>query len=250
MTSAETTTRQLETAPTARIAPQSRPDGVIPLKVVIVDDHTMVVELISEIFEKWQGFKVVGRAFTCGEALAVCRKEQPDFVILDLGLPDASGLDVLKEIKSLLPKAHVLIFSGNLSDGLIKEALIAGADGIISKATATSELKTAIQSVSSGRVYLCNQTSETVRLMVRSPALPVVAKPALSKREETVLRLVATGLSSKEIAAKLGLSCYTVNNFRAKVSKKTGLHRAAQLSLYAARIGLVGEPVAAPHSGW
>lgn len=221
---------------------QPSPELVNQLKVVIVDDHAMIVELITEIFSKWSGFKVVGRAFNCREALVICKREKPDFVILDLSLPDASGLEVLKELKALLPKVHVLIFSGNLSDRLIKQALVAGVDGIISKATATSELKTAIQSVSSGRVYLCNQTSETVRQMVHSPAMPVAAQPSLSKREQTVLRLVATGYSSKEIAAKLGLSCYTVNNFRAKLSKKTGLHRAAQLSLYAARIGLIGEP--------
>ncbi len=229
---------------------QASPATVQPLKVVIVDDHTMIVELISELFEQWDGFKVVGCAFSCREALAICRQEKPDFVILDLGLPDASGLEVLRELKALLPKVHVLVFSGNLSDRLIKQALVAGVDGIISKATATAELKTAIQSVSSGRVFLCNQTSETVRQMVRSPALTVAAKPALSKREVTVLRLVASGLSSKEIAAKLGLSCYTVNNFRAKLSKKTGLHRAAQLSLYAARLGLVNEPAGSTHPGW
>lgn len=229
---------------------QPSPATVQQQKVVIVDDHTMIVELISEIFEQWDGFRVVGRAFSCSEALAICRKEKPDFVILDLGLPDASGLEVLRELKTLLPKVHVLIFSGNLSDPLIKQALVAGVDGIISKTTSTAELKTAIQSVSSGRVYLCNQTSETVRLMVRSPALPVAAKPALSKREQTVLRLVATGLSSKEIAIKLGLSCYTVNNFRAKLSKKTGLHRAAQLSLYAAKLGLISETATSAHPGW
>ena len=226
------------------------PDPMNPLKVVIVDDHAMIVELISEIFAHWNGFKVVGRASSCSEALVICKREKPDFVILDLGLPDASGLEVLKELKTLLPGVHVLIFSGNLSDRLIKQALVAGADGIISKATATAELKTAIQSVSSGRVYLCNQTSETVRQLVRTPVLPVTAQPALSKREQTVLRLVASGLSSKEIAAKLGLSCYTVNNFRAKLSKKTGLHRAAQLSLYAARIGLIGEPAGLAPQGW
>ena len=229
---------------------QASPAIVQPQKVVIVDDHTMVVELISEVFEHWDGFRVVGRAFSCSEALAICKKEKPDFVILDLGLPDASGLEVLRELKALLPKVHVLIFSGNLSDRLIKLALIAGVDGIISKATATAELKTAIQSVSSGRVFLCNRTSETVRQMVRSPARPAAPKPALSKREETVLRLVASGLSSKEIAAQLGLSCYTVNNFRAKLSKKTGLHRAAQLSLYAAKLGLISEPAGSANPGW
>jgi two-component system nitrate/nitrite response regulator NarL len=220
------------------------------VKVVIVDDHTMIVELITDIFGKWDGYKVVGHASNCQDALAICQREKPDFVILDVGLPDASGLEAFKQIKALFPKVHVLIFSGNLNDTIIRKALMAGVDGIISKASATAELKTAILSVSTGRTYLCSQTSEAVRLMVRSPAVPPASRPALSKREQTVLRHIAAGLSSKEIAAKLGLSCYTVNNFRAKLSKKTGLHRAVHLSLYAARMGLINEPAGSAHPGW
>jgi two-component system nitrate/nitrite response regulator NarL len=220
------------------------------LKVVIIDDHAMIVELITEIFGQWKGYKVVGHAASCRDAQAICKREKPDFVILDIGLPDASGLDAFKQIKALFPNVHVLIFSGNLSDTHIRAALTAGVDGIISKASATAELKAAILSVSTGRTYLCAQTSEAVRLMVRSPAEPPASKPVLSKREQTVLRHIAAGLSSKEIAAKLGLSCYTVNNFRAKLSKKTGLHRAVHLSLYAARMGLINEPVGSAHPGW
>ena len=220
------------------------------LRVVIVDDHAMIVEIISEILDKLSGFKVVGHASTCREAEAICQSTKPDFVILDVGLPDASGLDAFRQFKALLPQVRVLIFSGNLNDWLIKKALVAGVDGIISKASPTSELKTAILSVSAGRSFLCNQTSERVRQMVHSPANPPAPKPALSKREQTVLRHIATGLSSREIAAKLGLSPYTVNNFRSKLFKKTGLHRAAQLSLYAARIGLIKEPLGSAHPGW
>jgi len=229
---------------------QLSPEATGQLKVVIVDGHTMVVELIAEIFARWQGFKVVGHAASCREAQAICRQVKPDFVILDLGLPDASGLEVFKELKAQFPDVHVLIFSGNLNETVIRSALVAGVDGILSKASATAELKTAIESVSAGRAYLCSQTSEAVRLMVRSPSPPPPEQPALSKRERTVLRHIANGLSSREIAAKLGLSCFTVNNFRAKLSKKTGLHGAVPLSLYAARMGLLNDPVGSAHPGW
>ncbi|HVZ64928.1 MAG TPA: response regulator transcription factor [Lacunisphaera sp.] len=211
-------------------------------RVVIVDDHYMIVEMIAEIFERWEGFKVVGHAASCQEALEICARERPDFVILDVGLPDASGLEAFKKIKAAFPAVHVLVFSGNLNAGVIRKALIAGVDGILSKASPTADLKAAIRSVSAGQTYLCNQTSETVRQIVRSRAAPPVNVPELSKREMTVLRHIASGLSSKEIAAKLGLSRYTINNFRAKLSKKTGLHRAVQLSRYAAEIGLLNEP--------
>jgi DNA-binding NarL/FixJ family response regulator len=220
------------------------------LRVVIIDDHAMIVEVISEILGKLSGFKVVGHAASCREAQTVCQGMKPDFVILDVGLPDASGLEAFRQIKALLPQVRVLIISGNLNDWLIKKALVAGVDGIISKTAATSELRTAILNVSAGRSYLCNQTSDCVRRMVHTPATPPAPKLALSKREQTVLRHIATGLSSREIAAKLGLSPYTVNNFRSKLFKKTGLHRAAQLSLYAARIGLIKDPLGSAHPGW
>lgn len=219
-------------------------------RVVIVDDHAMIVELIAEIFQQWEGYKVVGHAASCREALAICERERPDFVILDVGLPDASGLVAFKQIKAAFPKIHVLLFSGNLNEAVIRKAMVAGVDGILSKTSVTAELKAAIRSVSSGRAYLCNQTSETVRHMVRSRTAPPVTAPVLSKREQTVLRHIAAGLSSKEIAAKLGLSCYTINNFRAKLSKKTGLHRAVQLSRYAAQIGLVNETPGSTPPGW
>jgi DNA-binding NarL/FixJ family response regulator len=225
-------------------------ESTAQVRVVIVDDHAMIVELITEIFEQWKDFKVVGHAANCREAEEICLQEKPDFVILDVGLPDASGLEAFKKIKALFPKVHVLIFSGNLTDAIIRHALVSGVDGIISKATATAELKSAILSVSAGRTYLCRQTSESVRQMVRDPAVPRAPQPALSKREQTVLRHIASGLSSREIAAKLGLSFYTVNNFRARLSKKTGLHRTAQLSLYAARIGLMNETAGSAHPGW
>jgi two-component system nitrate/nitrite response regulator NarL len=229
---------------------QASPELPAPLKVVIVDDHTMVVELITDLVGQWPGFKVVGSAASCREAEVICQKVHPDFVILDLGLPDASGLEAFRRIKEQFPKVHVLIFSGNLDEAQIRAALIAGVDGILSKASATAELRTAVQSVSAGRAFLCGQTSETVRLMVSAPSAPAPVRPALSKRERTVLRHIAHGLSSKQIAAKLGLSCYTVNNFRAKLSKKTGLHGAVPLSLYAARMGLLNESIGSAHPGW
>lgn len=225
-----------------------RTPGTTNLKrVVIVDDHYMIVEMLAEIFERWEGFQVVGHAASCREALEICSRERPDFVILDVGLPDASGLDAFKKIKAAFPTVHVLVFSGNLNPGVIRKAMIAGVDGILSKASPTADLRAAIRSVSAGQAYLCNQTSEAVRQIVRARATPPVDVPELSKREKTVLRHLASGLSSKEIAAKLGLSRYTINNFRAKLSKKTGLHRAVQLSRYAAEIGLLNDAGGTAH---
>jgi two-component system nitrate/nitrite response regulator NarL len=211
-------------------------------KVVIVDDHAMIVTLLIQIFESLGGYEVVGQAKKADEALRICEQEKPGMIILDLVLPDVSGLGLLKQIRTLCPEAVVVVFSGNLTAPLIRNALIGGVRGLISKGSTLEEFKSAIQTVSAGRTYLCAQSSESVRLMVRTePVLPAKI-PVLTQREQTVLRHIAAGMSSKEIAAKLGLSCYTVSNFRSKLSKKTGLHRAVHLSRYAAQIGLLDEP--------
>lgn len=212
-------------------------------RVVIVDDHEMVAMLFRELIESLAGYAVVGRAANCAEALRICGQLNPDLVMLDLVLPDSSGLTLLRQIRAACPAARVLVCSGNLNGPLIRNALLAGATGIIGKAVSLDVLKAAIHSVSAGRSFLCAQTSEAVRLMVHTEPVVPATMPALSRREQTVLRHVAAGLSSKEIAAKLGLSYYTVSNFRSKLSKKTGLHRAVQLSRYAAQIGLVDEPL-------
>lgn len=210
-------------------------------KVLIVDDHEMVAMLFRDLISSIPGYEVVGQAANAAQAMQQCMLHRPALVLLDLVLPDSPGLGVLRDIRATCPDARVLVCSGNLNAPLIRSALLAGATGIIGKAVPLAELKSAIQSVGTGRSYLCGQTSETVRLMVHSTPPPVDKLPTLSQRERTVLQHIAAGLSSKEIAAKLGLSRYTVNNFRSKLSKKTGLRRAVQLSRYAAQIGLVDE---------
>jgi DNA-binding NarL/FixJ family response regulator len=212
-------------------------------RVVIVDDHAMIVTLLIQIFESLGEHDVVGQARTSAEALRLCAEEKPDLVMLDLVLPDSSGLNLLKQIKAISPAASVLVFSGNLSAPLIRLALIAGVAGIINKGASLDEFKAAIRGVSAGRTYLCTQTSESVRTMVRTVPVSAAKVPVLSQREQLVLRHIAAGLSSREIAEKLGLSCYTVSNFRSRLSKKTGLHRAVQLSQYAAQIGLLDAPI-------
>lgn len=214
----------------------------LPVRVVVIDDHKILREIVIQVVNLIDDFAVVGQADSLSEATGLLQETNPDLVVLDLVLPDTTGLELLKQIKARYPRTRVLVFSGNLNRNLVRAVLAAGAEGIIAKASDLDELKTAIRTVGRGRSFLCAQTSEAVRLMVHSPLTdpPPVEHPPLSKREQTVLRHIAAGLNSREIAAKLGLSCYTVNNFRSKLSKKTGLHRAVQLSLYAAKIGLVG----------
>jgi DNA-binding NarL/FixJ family response regulator len=212
-------------------------------RVVIIDDHPVLSELITSVVDSLPNFRVVGRTQTEQEALALCTREQPDVVVLDLVLSASSGLTLLVKLGSVCPRARVVIFSGNLTPGIITQALAAGAFSLISKSVTLDEFRTALLAVAAGRTYFSPEISAAIKTLVTaSPLLAAPGRPKLSRREAIVLAHLAQGFSSKEIAAKLGVSAYTVANHRSRLMKKTGLHRAAQLSLYAERHGLLNAP--------
>jgi len=210
---------------------------------VIIDDHTMLNELITSVVDSLKGFHVAGSAQTESEALQLCTQEKPDLVILDLVLASTYDLSLLGKIGRLCPQARVVIFSGNLTPDIIKQVLAAGTYSLISKSATLAEFRTALLAVAAGRTYYSPDVSGAIKGLVLNPTPPgLPGQSRLTKREETVLRCLAQGLSSKEIAATLGVSVYTVANHRSRLMKKTGLHRAAQLSLYAVRNGMLAQP--------
>jgi len=210
------------------------------MPVIIIDDHTVLVSLLTQVLESEGKYHVVGRAASAGQAAELCRRTRPLLVILDIVLPDSKNLDCLKQVRALCPAARVLVFSGNLQENLVRDILLLGADGIIGKGASLPEFLEAVNCVSSGRTYLCPTTSETVRAIVTTATERRSEDPVLSRRELSVLRHIAAGASTREIAAKLGLSQNTINAFRGRLMKKTGLHGAVNLSLYALRRGLLG----------
>lgn len=216
-------------------------------RVVIIDDHTVLSELIASVVDSLRDFQVAGRAQTEAQALALCAEEQPDVVILDLVLSASSGLTLLAKLGTVCPKARVIIFSGNLTPGVIAQVLSAGAFSLVSKTATLEEFRSALLAVAAGRTYFSPEISAVIKSLVTDPSLvPVPRRSKLSRREEIVLGYVAQGLSSREIAAVLGVSVYTVANHRSRLMKKTGLHRAAQLSLYAERHGLLHPAATVP----
>jgi DNA-binding NarL/FixJ family response regulator len=212
-------------------------------RVVIIDDHTMLNELITSVVDSLKGFHVAGSAQTESEALQLCAREKPDLVILDLVLSSTYDLSLLGKISQHCPQARVVIFSGNLTPDIIKQVLSVGTYSLISKSATLGEFRTALLAVAAGRTYYSPDVSVAIKgLVVNSPPRGVTEPSRLTKREETVLRCLAQGLSSREIASALGVSVYTIANHRSRLMKKTGLHRAAQLSLYAVRSGLLAQP--------
>ncbi len=211
------------------------------VKVVIIDDHTMLNELITTVVDSLAGFQVVGWVQTEAEALPLCGRELPDLVILDLVLTASSGIALLEKLGRLCPDTRVIIFSGNLTPDIIQQVLAAGACSLVSKTATLGEFRNALLAVAAGRTYFSPEVSAAIKSLVIDPrALVRAGRSRLTGREETVLRYLAQGFSSREIARTLGVSVYTVANHRSRLMKKTGLHRAAQLSLYAVRRGLLG----------
>jgi len=213
-----------------------------PATVVIVDDHPVLVSFLTEVLERRGRFKVIGRADTAAGALEVSARLKPTLVILDLVLLDSSGLDCLRRLRAEVPRSHVLVFTGRLGSTLIGDMLLAGAAGILGKTAKVDEIVEAVERVAQGGMYLCAQACDAIRRLVREGPPDLTRHPELSRQELAVLQHIATGLSTKQIAERMGLSRNTINAFRARVMKKTGRRTTAELVLYAARLGLVRVP--------
>jgi DNA-binding NarL/FixJ family response regulator len=220
--------------------PPAAPSLPSRCRVVLIDDHSAIIEMLQQVVESVPGYKVVGSAPEAGQALELCRREQPDLIVLDLVLPPASGLVLLGDLQAACPRARVIIFSGYLHPASIERALSSGVHGLVEKMAALDEFREALRAVSSGNVYFCRSASEEIRNLVN---LKPARSARLTERERSVLQAIANGFSSKEISTHLGISVHTVVNHRTRLMQKTGLRGAAQLARYAAQIGLVDDNV-------
>ncbi len=213
-------------------------------RVVIVDDHILFQELITTVVNNIPGLRVVGWARTEAEAVQLLSRQRPHIIILDLLLvPSDSGLVALHRICAAAHGAHILVFSGNLTPAVIRRILSAGEFSLIDKSATLEEFRAALRTVAQGRTYFSPEIAECIRRLVLNSRQTGSPRSALlTKREESVLSYLARGLSSREIASALGLSRHTVANHRNRLMRKIGVHRAAQLSLYAANHGLLTVP--------
>lgn len=209
-------------------------------RVAIIEDHAAIVGMMAPLIDSMNGFKVIGHATEPEEGIELCRRLSPDVAIVDWVMPRITGLELVRQLKRASPRTHVLVFSGNLWPAAIRGALAAGVLGMVDKMASIDVFRMALRSVADGRAYFSPLVSDLIKQLVSRGASASAPPVTLSPREKSVLRLIAEGYSSKEIAERLGLSTRTVFNHRAKMMHKIGLRRAAQLSLYAAQIGLLG----------
>lgn len=226
------------------IAPRSiRPAD--PVRIVVVDDHRFMRELISAMLARQSGrYKVVAEHGDAATAIQACQELKPDLLILDINLPDLSGIAAVPRIKKLAPKTRILLCTAFVSDDRVIDALRSGADGFVEKTNTWHDFVEAIERVSQGEHYFCAQGSPALvqPLTTNDRATSDHPVSLLSKREQEVLTLIAHGHTSKEIATQLGVSIGTIESHRTHLMAKVKLRNVAEMVVYAFRVGLIKLP--------
>lgn len=216
-----------------------------PIRVVVADDHAVVREGIRRVLDDDPDVTVVGEASTGAEALAIIDDCRPDVVLLDLGLPDMTGLEVVRRLCQAGAPPRILVLSMHEDDEYVLRAVRAGVDGYLLKDEAEpAMLRAAVRSVHAGDSYFSSTAAASLAGALQSPtAAGPEADPLarLTERELEVLRLVATGRSNKEMAAKLGISRRTVETHRENLMRKLDIHSIAGLTRLALEQGLLDD---------
>lgn len=205
------------------------------ISVLLVDDHALVRRGFRRILEDEEDITVNGEASDGEEAVRLARQLQPDVVIMDCALPGMNGLAATRKILEHNPKTAVLMLSMHSEDTWVRQSLEAGARGYMLKNAVDLELVTAIRRVAAGEEVLDPQ-------IARRANLKGERETGLTVRELEVLQLIVAGLSNKEIATQLNLSANTVAVHRANIMDALGIHKTAELVVYAIRNGLVNVP--------
>lgn len=208
------------------------------IRVLLVDDHTIMRDGLTSLLNSAGDINVIAEAGTGEEAVEKALKHSPHVVVMDLSLPDMGGIEATRRIISENPAIKVLILSMLMDKNCVLESLEAGARGYIAKNCAAEELVIAIRAIHVGKPYFCTEATE-ILINEHTPASAAPPSPSLTKRELEVLKLIAEGHSTKETAFALGISVKMVEVHRMNLKRKLGLKSIAQLSIYAARTGLV-----------
>ncbi|MEY2502401.1 MAG: hypothetical protein QOI07_2735 [Verrucomicrobiota bacterium] len=209
------------------------------VRILIADDHDVMREGTRAVIEREEGWQVCGLANTGREAVAQASKLEPDIVIMDMTMPELNGLDATIQIKRLLPKTEILMFTGHETDDLIREAFEAGVKSFIFKSEAHHFLVDAIKSLARHKPFFTSNVSEILfaNILNRADGNRDLTEPGqrVSPREREIVQLLAEGRSNKEVAEVLGISVRTAETHRASVLRKLNLDSFAGLVRYAVR---------------
>lgn len=210
------------------------------MHILVVDDHPVMRFGVCQILQQYWPTVTIGEAETLAQALTQLRSQHWDIVVLDLSLPDASGVEGLVQLRRAAPEVPVLIWSMHDETAFAEHALKLGAAGYLTKEHASWELLAAIDRISRGGRYISQDLAERMVHLVAGDAAPGLPHQTLSAQEYRVLLLIGEGLSASEIAERMHLSVKTVGTYRARIIDKTGLSSTAEMARYCVRHGLVG----------
>jgi two-component system invasion response regulator UvrY len=211
---------------------------VRPRKVLIVDDHPIVRDGLKQVLGRAEEIIVAGEADSADDALAQVRREDWDLLILDVSLPGRSGFDLLHDLRRVKPDLPVLVLSMHAEEEFAVRAIRAGASGYLRKDCSSTDLVSAIEVILEGRKFI----TASVALQLAEEIGHDGDRPLherLSDRELEVLTLIASGKSTKEIAAMLSVGKSTVSTYRTRIMEKLKLHSNAEITRYGIRSGLV-----------
>jgi DNA-binding NarL/FixJ family response regulator len=211
-------------------------------RIVLAEDHTLVRRGMRLLLESIPDMTVVGEAADGLEALHLIQQLRPDCVLMDLAMPGLNGVEAVRRSTAQFPDIPILVVSMHADEAYVHRALVAGARGYLLKGSDKEELETAVRAVCSGVTYLTPAISKTlVAALAKQSGVhePISPLEVLTLRQREVLRLVAEGNSSKQIAARLGLSAKTVEAHRSAIMERLGIRDLAGLVRFAVRAGLV-----------
>jgi len=208
-----------------------------PLRLLVVDDHEVVRQGLVALLDRRAGFQVVAQAGSVQEAIAQARLHRPDIVVLDVRLPDGSGVEACREIRAELPETRVIMLTSFPDEEAVLSAIVAGASGYLLKQIRARDLVAALEAVGRGESLLDPAVTERVLERVRRIATGKSNDElsVLTSQEQKILMLVAEGKTNKEIAADVFLSDKTVKNYVSSILSKLNLERRAQAAAFVAK---------------
>src|SRR5215218_3354706 len=215
----------------------TEPHVARPLRLIVVDDHEIVRQGLVALLDRRPGFQVVGEAGTVAEAVAEAHRLEPDVVVMDVRLPDGSGVEACREIRAERPQTRVIMLTSYPDEEAVLSAIVAGASGYLLKQIRARDLVAGLEAVGRGKSLLDPAVTERVLQRVRQIASGELHDElsGLTPQERKILLLVAEGKTNKEIAAEIFLSDKTVKNYVSSILAKLNLERRAQAAAYVAK---------------
>ncbi|MEY3697027.1 MAG: hypothetical protein RJA41_677 [Actinomycetota bacterium] len=207
-------------------------------RVFLMDDHEVVRRGLSDLISSEPGFEVVGEAGTCADGLQGILVKRPDVAILDVRLPDGSGIEVCRDLRALAPEINVLMLTSYADDEALLSAVLAGAHGYVLKDIRSGDLVQMIKDVATGKSLLDQKAVDAVRNRLRKGSSVYSMLDDLTDQETRVLELIGEGMSNRQIAEAMFLAEKTVKNYVSSVLAKLGMERRSQAAAFIARLGI------------